>query len=266
MTTPAWLRDIENRRGSLPVLLVEGEDDQLWFEHFLDQHSSGWRSRFAIFPAEGKQRVLSGITTHHSTDWAGIVDLDEGFPDDIRNRLVNCPRICTLPRFCLESLFVVPEEIWRVVPDAQKAQVEMAVWESAILVEVPAWVAHGAMWRVLRRIYQSNRLPEGLDREPVTDRARIEQILQTWHQSLSPAQVMAEYDRELAAAQQIPVDEQIKSYIHGKKFLHQVVIQKMDHLFHGRGLDYWMEGFRRSKIQPPADLTDLLDWVLGLFP
>jgi len=266
MTTPAWLRDIESRRGSLPVLLVEGEDDRLWFEHFLDQHSSGWRSRFAIFPAEGKQRVLSGINTYHPADWVGIVDLDEGFPEDLQNRIANCPRIRALPRFCLESLFIVPEEIWQVVPDSQKEQVEMAAWESAILTEVPAWVVHGAMWRVLRRIYQNNRLPEGLDREPVTDRARIVQILETWHESLSPNQVMAEYDRELASAQLLPVEEQLRTYIHGKKFLRQVVIQKMDQHFHGRGLDYWMEGFRRSKIQPPADLTALLDWVLGLFP
>ena len=266
MTTPAWLRDIESRRGNLPVLLVEGEDDQLWFEHFLDQHSSGWRSKFAIFPAEGKQRVLHGINNYHPADWAGIVDLDEGFPDDIQNQMANSPRVRALPRFCLESFFIVPGEIWQVLPDAQKAQVDKAAWGNSIVSEIPAWTAHGAMWRVLRRIYQNNRLPEGLDREPVTDRARILQILQAWHQSLDPAQVLNEYDRELVDAQRLSPDEQLKNYIHGKKFFRQVVIQRMDHLFHGRGLDYWMEGFRISKIQPPADLIILLDWVLGLFP
>lgn len=266
MTTPAWLRDIESRSGGLPVLLVEGEDDQLWFEHFLDQHSSVWRSKFAIFPAEGKHRVLSGINTYHPVDWAGIVDMDEGFPEDIRNRTANSPRIQTLPRFCLESFFILPDEIWPVVPDSLKAQLEMATWESTILREVPAWVAHGAMWRVLRRIYQNNRLPDGLDREPITDRVTIKQILVTWHQSLSPTQVMAEYDRELESAQRLSMDKQVKIYIHGKKFFHQVVIQKMNQLYHGGGLDFWMEGFRKSKMQPPADLIALLDWVLGLFP
>ena len=266
MTTPAWLKDIEYRRGNFPVLLVEGDDDRRWFEHFLDQYSFEWRSKFAIFPAEGKQRVLSGVKNYHSTDWAGIVDMDEGFSDDIQNRLVNSPRIRTLPRFCLESYFVVPEEIWRVLPDSQKGQTTQADWETAILSDVPAWVAHGAMWRVLRRVYQNSRLPEGLDREPVTDRTKILEILQAWHLSLSPNQVMAEYDLDLAAAQRLPLDEQIKTYIHGKKFFHQVVIQKMDRLFHGKGLDDWMDGFQKSRIQPPADLIVLLDWVLGLFP
>jgi hypothetical protein len=265
MTTPSWLRDVESRAGTLPVLLVEGDDDRLWFEHFLDQYSFEWRRKFAIFPAEGKQKVISGVNTYHPDDWVGIVDMDEGFPDDIQNRIANS-RIRTLPRFCLESYFVMPEEIWQALPDSQKIQVSRTDWETSILSEAPAWVAHGAMWRVLRRVYQHNRLPEGLDSEPVTNRARILEILQNWHQSLSPEQVLAEYDRELLTAQQLPMDEQIKIYVHGKKFFRQVTIQKMDRIFHGKGLDYWIEGFRKSQIKPPADLIDLLDWVLGLFP
>lgn len=265
MTSPAWLIDIESRRGALPVLLVEGEDDQRWFEHFLDQAHSSWRSKFAIFPAGGKPRVISGIRLYHPTDWVGIVDLDEGFPDYIQNRIADCARIRTLPRFCLESFFIEPIEIWEALPDAQKERVNLEEWSQSIFDEVPAWVAHGAMWRVLRRVYQNNQLPEGLDSAPVTDRDRIIQILTDWHQSLSPDQVLAEYDHELASSQGLSLDQQIKTYIHGKKFFRQVVVQRLDRFFHGRGLDFWLEGFRKSKIQPPADLLLVLNWLLDQF-
>jgi len=233
------------------------------FEHFFDQHAPGWRRRFFIAPAGNKSHVKSGIITH-CPDWIGIMDLDEWSPENVRQAIESSPHLKALPRFCIESYFCHPDELWSIIPEQQRAKVgnDRQILARPIYDALPDWVAHGAMWRVLRKLYHNTRLPARLESQPVTDEVEIRRTLEKWHQNLAPDRVLNQYRHELRTASNLPRDEQIKKYVHGKKFYNQVVVQTLDHLFSGKGADDWLQKFRDAQIQPPSDLCTLLDWVL----
>ena len=261
---PAWVLEIETKSRGFPVLLVEGADDVDIFEHFFDQHSPGWRSQFFIAEAGGKNRVKSGVVTHHQ-DWAGIVDLDEFSLAQVQDMAAESDQIHVLPRFCIESYFCHPDEIWPLIPTQRQSRLVGGLDEFSQLVEVHVddWVAHGAMWRVLRELYHQTRLPAELESAPVTSLVRIREILSNWHNNLSPDQVIESYERELEKAQALSIEDKLTQYIHGKKFFNQVVVQILDQSFSGKGADDWVEKFRDAKISPPPDLHDVMDWMLG---
>lgn len=262
---PLWLRDVESRAAGKHVLLVEGNDDVTLLGYFLTQHSPGWETRLVMLPAHGKQRVESGVCVHRP-DWIGLIDLDEGNPDDLAKADARSPRLLTLPRFCIESFFCHPEEIWDALPPMQRDRVggDPQVLSRPILKVLPDWVAHGAMWRVLRRLYHTARLPAELERAPITDENEIRRILQAWHEQLAPDLVFQQYHEELTEVNLLGQDEQIRKYVHGKKFYNQVVVQILDQLFSGQGADDWLQKFQDAGMQPPIDLRMLLDSVLGL--
>jgi len=154
-TPPRWIGEIEQgSRGNL-VLLVEGEDDVRLLRHFLNQHRPGWDVRLHLAAAGGKQHVISGITVHRP-DWIGLVDQDEWGTADLQDAVDRSPRLHVLPRFCLESYFCHPDELWSALPLAQRSRVndDPRVIADPIWAALPNWLAHGAMWRVLRRLYR----------------------------------------------------------------------------------------------------------------
>jgi len=132
---PAWVLGIEDNSRGLPVLLVEGPDDVDIFEHFFDQYSPGWRNRFSIENAGGKERVKSGVVTHHS-DWAGIMDSDERSPVQVQTMAAESNRIHLLPRFCIESYFCIPSEIWPLIPSQRQARLTNGLAEFSQRIEV----------------------------------------------------------------------------------------------------------------------------------
>jgi hypothetical protein len=138
-----------------------------------------------------------------------------------------------------------------------------------ILAALPDWVAHGAMWRVLRArrqgLLSGLGFPAELENRPVTDEAEIRAILQTWYDYLRPDDILDAYRTELRAARtNLSEEQQLKIYIHGKKFFNQVVVQYLDQLFSGKGRGDWLQRFRDGPILPPSDLIDLLGKVLNL--
>jgi len=263
--TPLWLRDIESRSAGKQVLLVEGSKDVTLLGYFLTYHAPGWELRFVIEPAGGKQHVVSGVCVHRQ-DWIGVIDLDEWNPDDLERALARSPRLLRLPRFCIESYFCHPTEIWAALPSTQRTRVgnDPQVLAKPIMEALPDWVAHGAMWRVLRKLYHTARLPAQLERAPITDEVQIRTILQTWHDQLSPDLVLEQYHAELDAAKNLTQDEQLIAYVHGKKFYNQVVVQILDRLFGGKGADDWLQRLRDGNLHPSQDLTILLDQILHL--
>lgn len=264
---PPWIDPIGNLARGLPVLLVEGDDDALLFRHFLSQYVPGWDLQLHLAAAGNKSRVISGVAVHRP-DWLGVIDKDEWSPDDLVAAEARSPRLRSLPRFCIESYFCHPAEIWVALPVRRRDEAGNALEDLAdpILGKLAAWVAHGAMWRVLRRLYHATRLPSRLENEPVTNEDEIRQILQSWHDQLAPDRVLLEYREELAKAQQMSHDDQLKKHIHGKKFFNQVVVPALDHLFAGAGRADWLQRFRDEQIQPPDDLKMLLNWILSLIP
>ena len=266
---PLWVADIEGRANAKPVVLVEGRDDVALLGHSLSQRDSEWGARLYLAAAGNKKKVIQGISIHRP-NWIGIIDRDEWSPADIQDALQKSSRLKILPRFCIESYFCVPGELWDALPavDRQKVGDDIARLNQPILAALPDWVAHGAMWRVLhareRGLLSDLGFPAELENQPVTDLTKIRDILQTWHDCLKPDDILNDYQDELQAAQQLPIEEQLKDCVHGKKFFNRVVVQHLDALFSGQGRDYWLQRFRDTQIQPPPDLTALLDEILGL--
>jgi hypothetical protein len=265
--TPRWVDDIESRARGLPVLLVEGEDDVTLLGHFLGQHATDWQQRLYLAAAGGKAHVISGVAVHRS-DWLGIVDRDEWSIADVQAVAARSSRLHILPRFCTESYFCDPAELWSALPAQQQARAgdDLPALAGPIHAKLPDWVAHGAMWRVLRDLYKEARLPAKLEDSPVTDEATIRGILTDWHARFAPDPVLAHYHNELGNAQTLAEAAQLHEYIHGKKFFNQVVVQVLDGLFAGKGADDWLQKLRDALIQPPPDLTDLFNRILAQLP
>jgi len=264
MIPPRWINEIDELSRGLPVLLLEGKDDILFFQHFLNQHTPTWRLRLHIAAANSKMQVIQCVTTHRP-HWLGIVDSDEWSPEDVLSATQGSPRLKLLPRFCSESYFCHPDELWATLPPLQRARVkDSTTFAQPIWDKLPDWVAHGALWRVLRRLYQAAKLPEELERAPITDEGRIRAVLQAWHEQLSPDTVLNDYHTELARARSLSRDEQITRYIHGKKFFNQVVVQYLDQTFAGKGADDWLQKFYNIPLMPPEDLHALLNWIISL--
>ena len=269
---PDWLRSIANEAGRRSVLLVEGQDDVDWLGYFLSQYDNSWEQRLHLAAAGSKNKVKQGITIHtvHRPNWIGIIDRDEWSPADVEDALQESSRLNILPRFCIESYFCVPGELWDALPPVERQKVgdDIARLNQPLLAALPDWVAHGAMWRVLhareRGLLSDLGFPAELENQPVTDLTKIRDILQTWHDCLKPDDILNDYQDELQTAQQLPIEEQLKDCVHGKKFFNRVVVQHLDALFSGQGRDYWLQRFRDTQIQPPLDLTALLDEILGL--
>lgn len=265
--TPRWVMEIESLARGLPVLLVEGEDDVPLLGHFLGQHVPDWQQRLYLAPAGGKGHVISGVAVHRR-DWLGIVDRDEWSTADIAAAAARSPRLHMLPRFCTESYFCDPAELWAALPTQQQARAgdNPLALAGPIHAKLPDWVAHGAMWRVLRDLYKDARLPAKLENSPVTNEMTIRGILKDWHTRLAPDPVLAHYRDALGNAHTLAAETQLQEYIHGKKFFNQVVIQVLDGLFAGKGADDWLQKFRDAPIQPPPDLTDLFNRILAQLP
>jgi hypothetical protein len=270
MNSLPWIVDIKSRAGGKPVVLVEGQDDVVLLGHFFSQRAPDWVQRLHLAEARGKKRVVQGITVH-CPDWIGIIDWDEWASLDVQDALKKTDRLKVLPRFCIESYFCVPEELWEALPLPQRQRVgdDITKLSRLILSALPDWVAHGAMWRVLRArrrgLFSGLGFPAELENRPVTDEAEIRAILQTWYDYLKPDDILNAYRAELQAARVNHSEEQqLKIYVHGKKFFDQVVVQHLDQLFSGKGRGDWLQRFRNGPIQPPLDLVDLLDEVLSL--
>ena len=266
MSDQPWLDQIEKNAGNKRVLLVEGAEDQEALTHFLDHYSPavGWRNLFLILPAGGKDHVRVAVETH--LDWCGVVDRDEWSEQDLKQLIESSPRIKALPRFCMDSFFCDPDEIWPAIPAIQRRNVQDNPSQliEQVNAALPAWVSHGAIWRVLRNLYRQTRFPAELDDQPV-DEANMRAILENWHHSLAPQVVLDQYHIELGKGMQLTRDEQIKQYVHGKKFFSKVVVNALNHLMGQHPKKFWLQHFLDEHIQPPADLHPLLDWVLAQF-
>lgn len=265
--TPLWLKDIEQKAGTYRVLLVEGTEDVKVFSNYLNRFhdANEWSNLFRILPAGRKDHVLIGIRGH--ADWIGIVDQDEWGEERVQQEVANLPNLRTLPRFCIESYFCDPSELWQMLPDNQRNHInnELTRLETPILSVLPDWIQHGALWRVLHCFYRNTRFPSDLEDRPVGDEQEIRTKLEQWHQQLSPDVIIRSYQQELALANQILQGDHIRRYIHGKKFFHEVVSQQLNRLFGQKSVDTWMDEFSTSNSHIPDDLAILLNNVIQSF-
>jgi len=265
--TPLWLKDIEQKAGTYRVLLVEGPEDVKVFTNFLNRYPAAneWSNLFRILPAGRKDHVLIGLRSHNN--WIGIVDLDEWGEERVQQEVANLPNLRPLPRFCLESYFCNPGEIWEMIPDIQKRRInnELLRLETPIFSSLPDWIRHGALWRVLHRMYRNTCFPSDLEDRPVGGPEEIRQRLEQWHSQLSPDLIMQSYHQEIETSERFSQSEYLATYIHGKKFFHEVVNLQLNRAFGQKSAEDWMDELSNSDVNLPDDLISFLNCVMEGF-
>jgi len=244
------------------VLVVEGDDDKEFIESLLDKVAAGvWASQWAVGVANGKQNVLKIL--HDQPNWLGIVDRDEWSQNAAMAAQNMLPgRLHILPRFCMESYFIDPGEIWAALPPAQQQQFTggFAALETDLLQPLAEWVRHGALWHVINPLWDGLRacgFKEALlDRQAAQSDQAIQQKLTEWHQFLDPNTIFTEFQSKLAAATAAPRPQQLRDWVHGKQFFHEHAIQVLNRHLAQRSVEKWML-LLRQKMPVPPDLDFL---------
>jgi hypothetical protein len=280
MTAPAWVNDIEARRGTKLVLLVEGKDDRDILGSMLRRMDRNYTKSIKIFETEGREKVLKGLACKNQpTDgWWGIIDRDEATDAEVASLQSILPTLRVLPRYCIESFFVDPDEVWPLIPPPKKAPLADGVQQikNAVEPEVDKWVAHWAMWCVIRKkrkeLLEKLRFPdELLERmtNAVLTEAEIKTELGNWHNHLTPDPIHAEYANLESSAAAEPLETRYRRHVHGKKFFEGVVSQKGLRLIQQRAAADWLldlaESIARGRslgIDVPSDLRNSLQNIL----
>lgn len=117
------IRDIKEQKVATTgrrVLLVEGTDDVTAFQNFLSRKFPAWEQDWILAPAGSKKNVLEALALE--ANWLGVVDRDAWTDVQIAEKRRNLANLLVLPRFCIESYLIAPEELWLVFqPKHQQA-------------------------------------------------------------------------------------------------------------------------------------------------
>jgi hypothetical protein len=244
------------------VLVVEGEDDRLFFEMFLELVAPGqWESGWCVGAAGGKRNVLSILEDQQT--WIGVVDRDEWAPDSQAQAVANFgPRLHVLPRYCMESYFIDPNELWETLPPAQQTRIAggKPALEARIITPLSQWVRHGALWHAVNPLWDGLRAigfkDALLDLPTSQDDSQIRQTLREWHDFLDPDRIFGDFQNNLAQAQRASRTDQLKTWVHGKRFFTSHVVPCLNALLDQKSADDWMNDLRRT-LRRPADLSFL---------
>lgn len=139
------------------VFLVEGRDDKEAFRILMGRFLPGWEQRWGIAEA-GNKRQLQGLLGLEP-DWLGLVDRDEWDQVAIDKNTATQPNLLVLPRFCLENYLINPVELWQAIPAARQAEVTdgQAAFATAVQGDLPQYLRHGALWKVVTPLWSGLR-------------------------------------------------------------------------------------------------------------
>ena len=258
--------DLINPPGSLRALVVEGADDVRFVEWQLEYRFPGWRKSWVVGPAEGKNRVLDMVRLEPT--WFGLVDSDEWDTATLAQLRANNPRVHVLPRYCMESYFVVPQELWGLLPAGQQAAVAGGInrFEADLLAPLDPWVRHGALWRVVNPLWSGLKTrgfkDDLLQLTAAQNDAAIQNKLQEWHSYLDAAALFAAFQDELKKARALNLDEQLKHIVHGKSFFTEHVCPSLNVFFKQRSAPDWLKEHMKST--PSIRDLDTLWTAMGL--
>lgn len=220
------------------VLIVEGEDDLDFITALLDNRvgRGAWESQWVIGEAGGKDNVMSILA--HETGWSGLIDKDEWTPADVAAARAQHPsRLYVLPRYCMESYFVVPAELWGLLDDRQRAQLgnDAVAFNAALTLELSRWLRHGVVWHNINPLWLGLQ-SVGFQRELLEfanaqrSDADIESTLIRWHGYLNPAGIMSKFKADLVVASGTSDYDKLTTWIHGKRYFDQYLKQELARL------------------------------------
>lgn len=247
------------------VLLVEGPNDVAAFRIFLSHRpqAAGWERRWHLEPAGNKRHVLAMLK--HEPTWLGIVDRDEWTAAECSAAVQDMPNLVLLPRFCLESYLVDPQEIWPALGPIQQAKVAggLPALEQAIAAQRAHWVRHAALWHTINPLWRALRNQGFKDSvldpaQPLSD-AELLAVLKGWHNTLDAQAILVAVQTSEARLLGLQNTELLTRWVYAKKFYPMVVHVALNQL-----LGPMAEKDRRLKllrhmaqIAVPADLAPL---------
>lgn len=242
------------------VLVVEGKTDELVFMQLLKKVDPQWETKWVLAEVGGKRNVVNILAAQPT--WLGIVDRDEWDNAQLSRHQQQLPNLLILPRFCIENYLVVPSELWLGLPPKQKANLpterEAAIQAITVLVtaNIESWIQFGTAWAIINPLWDELRSlgfnRDLLDPQLVITEQGFLTHCQRWYEHLDPVVLLQRYQNKLSEIRQLPVDEQLRTIVHGKKFYKAVVTPAFMQLLtipKAISVDVW---FREMPV--PADL------------
>jgi len=213
------------------ALIVEGKTDELVFTQLLKKVDPQWESKWVLAEVGGKRNVVEILAAQPK--WLGVVDRDEWDNAQISQKQQQLRNLLVLPRFCIENYLVVPSELLSGLPAMRRANLpperEAAVHSIKALIteNLDSWIQFGAAWAIINPLWDELRLlgfnRDLLDPQQVITEPGFLAHCERWHAHLDPAVLLQRYQSKLAEIRDLPVDEQLRTIVHGKKFYKAVV-------------------------------------------
>lgn len=252
------------------ALVVEGEDDRMVVEAWLDRIALGtWETRWCVGVANGKQNALRIVDDQ--VTWLGLVDRDE-WSENAANAASQAPglagRLHVLPRFSMESYFIDPAEVWAALPAVQQQSVNGGhqALEAEIISDLDSWLRHGALWHAVNPLWDGLRAlgfkETLLNHANAQNDVLIRQTLADWHQILEPQAIFNEFQIHLTAARAAGRQEQFRRWIHGKRFFRERVVPALNQHLGQKSADDWYRDLSTT-MPVPVELQPVWD-AMGL--
>ena len=211
------------------VLLVEGPDDVSAFRIFLKNRAqaAGWERKWHLESAGNKRHVQAMLGLEPT--WLGVVDRDDWTAAECQSALQATPNLLLLPRYCLESYLIDPQELWPALGPVQQAKVAggLPVLEQAVMAQRAHWVRHAALWHTINPLWRALRakgFPNGvLDPARTIADAALLVELTNWHNTLDAKVVLGQVQAQEAHLAALPDADLLANWIYAKKFYPMVV-------------------------------------------
>lgn len=264
----ADIRDEQIASQNKRAIIVEGKDDVEAFTILLNRAFPEWERHWILAEAGNKTSIQKILQLEEQ--WLGVVDRDEWSDDVITERQAATPNLFILPRFCQENYLIDPDELWPAIPQNQRDKINSENAEAqthfrhVLLQDLPRYLRHGVLWRVIAPLWSglrsrgfTNRLAAENSVDTAQNDEEIRECLENWDELLNPSRIFAEFQQQLAIANEAEQTEQLRHWVHGKVFWKDVTLPRMNHLFMQRSEKAWRVSLWQD-IPTPNDLNPLI--------
>jgi len=243
------------------VLLVEGVDDKNALSIFLTKKFPAWEQKWVLASADKKDHVLKILTKE--SNWLGLVDRDEWTETEIQTQTTRLQNLVILPRFCLESYLVEPNELWSALPLKQRDKIIGGLPKliEEIRAEKSTWLRHAALWYVINPLWRELRAlgfnNEVLQPEDVPDDATLKAKLSAWHNAINSEYILQKVHETISAFQQETDFIFYTQRLYAKKFYPLVIHPTLNRLLQVQISEKEQRKDIFSELFVPSDLNVL---------
>lgn len=228
------IRDTQVGATEKRVLVVEGEGDVAAYSQFLKKQFSDWERTWSVAPA-GSKKIAIAIA-QRAPDWLVLVDRDEWSEEQIARYQRETPNLLVLPRFCLESYLVDPEELWQAFPPKQREKVPGGLEQLrvALLADLASWQRHAALWKAINPLWTGLRAlgfkDTLLKTQTIPDDVVVKATLQQWSDYIDAPRIFDEFQLAMVEIDSLSVPDFLRHRLYAKDFYPRVVHPLLDRL------------------------------------